>query len=101
MGRDGRFYPEYFEMSSEMASLDGICARCLKRTKGRRVNAYRIYISTEKQGSQQMEREGEKAEEVLAQCREDFKNATYISVRSQDGTADSAVWSGTGQGEGR
>jgi hypothetical protein len=33
IGRDGALYYEYFEMSSELASLDGYCGRCIRDGK--------------------------------------------------------------------
>jgi hypothetical protein len=33
IGRDGALYYEYFEMSDELASLDGYCGPCIRGGK--------------------------------------------------------------------
>ena len=33
VGKDGAFHVEHFEMSSEIASMDATCARCLRRER--------------------------------------------------------------------
>jgi hypothetical protein len=33
IGRDGALYYEYFEMSDELAGLDGYCGRCIRGGK--------------------------------------------------------------------
>lgn len=44
VGRDGHISVEYFEMSTEVASVDGTCKRCMAREYNREVEAERRHL---------------------------------------------------------